>query len=87
MLTVETARIRTVAEFLEAEGLESTHCGDETGFSWWSCDCCESELGGTRHQAVGYAIKRKRNGRIRVVDGYRVCDDCLFAIAYGEEES
>ena len=27
---------------------------DEGSFSWWSCDCCGSGLGGYRYSAVAY---------------------------------
>ena len=52
--------------------------GDEGYFSWSSCECCGSTLGGDRYAAHG-----------RMTDGslvhFDVCVDCLWYINYGEE--
>jgi hypothetical protein len=57
---------------------QSEDCGDEGGFSWQSCECCGSSLGGTRYAAHG----RDSDGNILHFD---VCSDCLEYIANGDE--
>ena len=67
-----------VAHFFEKEGLTNlSSTGDETTFSWGSCECCGSNLGGRRHTAAGYAPET------REVFEYEVCDDCLYYLEYG----
>lgn len=54
-----------------------SNTGDEDEFSYSSCDCCKSHLGGKRHE---YACE--------TVEGETyleyVCTDCLFYIEYGD---
>jgi hypothetical protein len=52
--------------------------GDEGFFSWQSCDCCGSHLGGDRFAAHG--IDSGGNG-IHL----DICVDCLVYIANGDE--
>lgn len=56
---------------------EST--GDSTGFSWSSCDRCDSGLGGERHE-WSY---RGENDNICTGE---ICTDCLFAVNGLSEE-
>ena len=55
---------------------EYTEWEDDGSFSWGSCDCCDSTLGGDRYIAHG------------IIDGdlihLNVCIDCLLYIANGE---
>jgi hypothetical protein len=51
---------------------------DEGFFSWSSCDCCGSSLGGTRYAAHG----RDKDGNLVHLD---VCSDCLMYLANGDE--
>ena len=51
---------------------------DEGSFSWSTCDCCGSHLGGDRFAAHGRDI----DGNILHLD---VCVDCLMYIANGDE--
>ena len=32
--------------------------GDDLGFSWSSCDCCGSSLGGSRHALTALLVRR-----------------------------
>lgn len=51
---------------------------DEGGFSWQSCGCCGSHLGGNRYAAHGF------NSAGELVH-LEVCEDCLCYIANGDE--
>jgi len=53
----------------------------EAHFSWRSCECCGSSLGGNREPAHGY-IKRDE-GRALLVH-MDVCTDCVYFINYGK---
>lgn len=84
----------SVSDFSEREGitnLTSEHseerdhcliCGEELGidpfFSWRSCECCGSHLGGNREHASGYNPKTKEG------QCYDVCEDCLYYAEYGQ---
>lgn len=57
---------------------QDSDCGDEGFFSWSSCDCCGSGLGGTRYAAHG----RDKGGNLIHLD---VCEDCLMYLANGDE--
>ena len=52
-------------------------CMDEPYFSWRSCDCCGSHLGGNREHATGYNLTTKQ------IQEYSVCEDCAYYSAYG----
>lgn len=68
------ARFRT---FMEREGINNLSSDDDEGsFSWYRCECCKTDLGGTRYAATGW------NGT--EVCTYRVCPDCLYYAAYGQ---
>lgn len=70
-----------VAEFFEREGLNCLTELEERGepyFSWQPCDCCGSSLGGDRYDCNGYNPTTKE-----IQDGYSVCTNCLYYIAYG----
>jgi hypothetical protein len=51
----------------------------EPFFSWHSCDCCGSSLGGNRYKCNGYNEKTKE------VETYEyVCEDCVYYCEYGQ---
>ena len=50
---------------------------NESEFSWHSCDCCGTQLGGTRYKASGY------NPNLKEIFVYEICQDCLYYAAYG----
>ena len=50
---------------------------EEPGFSWSSCDCCGSSLGGDRHPAHGVD---KDGGIVH----FQVCQDCVYYLNYGQ---
>jgi hypothetical protein len=52
-------------------------CLDEPYFSWHSCDCCGSRLGGNREHATGYNPTTKEIGE------YSICSDCVYYAEYG----
>lgn len=58
------------------EGAEDGSVFDEGGFSWQSCECCKSSLGGNRYAAHGFV-----DGELCHLD---VCEDCLCYLANGD---
>jgi hypothetical protein len=68
-----------VAAFFEAEGIEnlSSDPDSEAYFSWQSCDCCGTGLGGNREDATGY------NRKTKAIHKYEVCFDCIYYAEYG----
>jgi hypothetical protein len=54
---------------------------EEEHFSWHSCDCCGSHLGGSRSPAHGFM---GLDGK-EVLVHLDVCTDCLVYLANGEE--
>lgn len=70
------------AEFMEREGLSnlSRQGGEdtETFFSWRSCECCRTTLGGDRVLADGYNPTTKQ-----VQSDYAICTDCEYFAEYG----
>jgi len=50
---------------------------NEPSFSWQSCDCCNSSLGGDRHPASGY------NPETKECMEFSICADCLYYATYG----
>lgn len=66
---------------LTVETLEPTdherELAEEPSFSWSSCDCCGSTLGGDRHPAHGYD---KDDNLIHL----NVCADCFYYLNYGQ---
>lgn len=75
---------KKVADFFEREGINnlSTKSEDEDGhepyFSWRSCECCQTTLGGDRYDCTGYHPKQKE------IYEYSVCSDCLYYAEYGQ---
>lgn len=69
---------QTVKEFFEKEGIQnlSAISADngtcEPYFSWSSCDCCQTGLGGNRYDANGWNPTREE------VYEYRICEDCMY---------
>ena len=64
---------------------ETEHPGDcdceeyiEPYFSWDSCDCCGSTLGGDRYDVDTYS---KRDNEVLE---FSICSDCLFFAEYGQ---
>lgn len=51
-------------------------CAEEPSFSWSSCDCCGSTLGGDRYPAHGWLGK--------TLVHLDVCTDCLYYLNYGQ---
>ena len=51
---------------------------EESHFSWSSCDCCGSRLGGDRWDAekFGWNIEKKK---LELLDSGAICVDCLTA--------
>ena len=68
-----------VHAFFEREGITNlTFAPDaEEFFSWKSCECCKSSLGGIRFEATGY------NPSTGEIQKYEVCPDCIYYAAYG----
>ena len=56
---------------------EERELAGEPFFSWSSCDCCGSTLGGNRHYAHG----RDKDGRLIHLE---VCEDCLMYLNCGQ---
>ena len=50
----------------------------EPFFSWSSCDCCGSTLGGNRYHVSGY------NQEFKQIFCYDVCPDCYYYAEYGQ---
>ncbi len=69
-----------VASFMAREEIDILACCEpcESGFSWGSCDCCQSALGGDRFQMVGALA-----GSLRTAVEFTVCTDCHYYAAYG----
>jgi len=73
-----------VADFMEGEGITNlSTISDENGnvepyFSWSSCDCCGSMLGGNRYDCNGW------NPRVKEIQEYTVCADCVYYAEYGQ---
>ena len=79
-----TQYCQDVEDFFKREGLSNlTAVADEEGncephFSWSSCHCCGSTLGGDREDCNGY---NPTTGEVQ--DGYSVCVDCVYYAEYG----
>lgn len=84
MTTTEYAAYeKRIADFMQREGLNNLypHTSDdiEPYFSWRSCACCGTTLGGMRYDCNGY------NPTTREVQGdYSVCVDCVYYAEYGQ---
>lgn len=48
----------------------------EPWFSWHSCECCKSPLGGDREYLYG------RNSADELVQ-FTICEDCVYYVEYG----
>ena len=55
----------------------SEHTGKELGFSWSSCDRCNSKLGGDRFE--WFTLHTAKIGQRAEEEG-EVCGDCLMEI-------
>ena len=53
-------------------------CFNEPHFSWSSCDCCGTTLGGDREYASGY------NPATKGIQEYSICSDCVYYAEYGQ---
>lgn len=73
--------VARVNQFFADEGITNlsrkSDC-DESYFSWRSCDCCGTHLGGDRIDADGY------NPTTKEVQEYRICTDCEYFAEYGQ---
>lgn len=49
----------------------------EPYFSWSSCDCCHTSLGGNRQDSWGYHPESKQ------IFEYTICEDCVYYLEYG----
>ena len=56
---------------------EEIELAGEPHFSWSSCECCGSTLGGDREPAHG----RDKDGAIV---HFAICQDCLYFLNYGQ---
>jgi hypothetical protein len=66
-----------VAEFF-SHGLCNLSSEGEPFFSWSSCQCCGTRLGGDRYECNGY------NEQTKEVEEYnRICSDCVYYAEYG----
>ncbi len=54
--------------------------GDEGRFSWRGCDCCNTSLGCTVFECIGFDPKRHE-----VTDLGDVCHECLCYFANGDD--
>ena len=72
--------INLSAEIGEDPEHECIICGELVGcdpyFSWSSCECCGSRLGGSRYHATGYNPKTKE------AYCYEICIDCMYYAEY-----
>ena len=72
-----------VSDFFEREGIQNLSAkSDDNGtiepyFSWSSCDCCNTGLGGNRYDADAY------NPTTKEIQEYRICEDCMYYAEYG----
>ena len=71
---------QAVAEFFEREGIANlSSTSSESFFSWGSCQCCGSGLGGDREEANGF------NPNTQEVQTYGcICTDCIYYAEYGQ---
>jgi hypothetical protein len=67
----------SVKDFFDREGIQNLSGKGETYFSWRSCECCGTTLGGDREDANGY------NPTTKEVQEYSVCTDCIYYAEYG----
>lgn len=70
-----------VSHFLEREKIKIisvSASGENDGFSWHSCECCKSGLGGSRTQMSAIVVGSED------ILTYDVCDDCVYYLTYGE---
>ena len=70
----------TPTDTLQANDQVYLYAGDrerDHEFSWSSCDCCGSNLGGTRHHVVGL---NQQDPTLPTIE-YMVCIDCFEEIA------
>ena len=71
------------------EGENCPDCGmdfdlmNEPSFSWSSCDCCGSSLGGDKYKAMGLIKNRSPRRKNNWIE-YSICVDCMYYIEYGQ---
>ena len=75
----ECAECDTVG--ISEEDMQERYASQEGHFSWHSCDCCGSTLGGNRNPVHGF-ISTPTGPQLIHLD---VCDDCVIFIEYGDE--
>lgn len=61
-------------------------CMNEPYFSWQSCECCGSNLGGNRYVASAYHPKPDGSigGMGSECSEYEICEDCVYYATYGQ---
>ena len=55
-----------------------TEESEQPYFSWLSCPCCKSHLGGMRYRCCAFSLVENE-----VIDDFDICPDCLYYSAYG----
>lgn len=57
----------------------------EPHFSWSTCECCGSRLGGDRHPAHGLIPNADGSLKGAALVHFDICVDCLLYLANGDE--
>ena len=63
---------------------DEQQAADEGGFSWSSCDCCGSNLGGDRYPAHTWRSDQPLTSAGSLIH-LDICTDCLLFLANGDE--
>jgi hypothetical protein len=70
-----TEHINAMRAFYEREEIdELVDIDAEPYFSWSSCDCCQSSLGGDRYEVAGFRLNKREKHE------YSICVDCYLAV-------
>lgn len=74
---METLTMNNINRFFAREKIDvmSLEREQEPYFSWSSCDCCGSTLGGDRQDYIGFNSQEPD-----VEYEYSVCVDCMFSL-------
>lgn len=75
---------QNVANFFEKEGITNLSTVSEEGncepfFSWSSCECCGTHLGGDRYECNGYNPETKE-----IQEYSSICQDCVYYAEYSQ---
>lgn len=82
-----SAYVSRVEAFFKAYGIDhlgqvvnpETEESEEPYFSWLSCPCCKTTLGGMRYRCCAYSTNDKQ-----VLEFNEICSDCVYYSAYGQ---